>query len=84
VSEADDVLLGRAELERASTALGERLARLGVSGDHDEPVRHRNSSRSALTSGSLLSRPLSSSSVTVRAVIAWSRSKNRGAARRPR
>jgi hypothetical protein len=27
---SDDVLLGRAELERAFTALGERLARRGV------------------------------------------------------
>jgi hypothetical protein len=33
VSEADDVLLGRAELERAFTALGERLARRGVVAD---------------------------------------------------
>ena len=30
MSDADDVLLGRAELERAFTALGERLARRGV------------------------------------------------------
>jgi hypothetical protein len=33
VSEADDVLLGRPELERAFTALGERLARRGVVAD---------------------------------------------------
>jgi predicted nucleotidyltransferase len=33
VSEAGDVLLGRAELERAFTALGERLARRGVVAD---------------------------------------------------
>src|SRR5216684_9201353 len=33
VSEADDVLLGRADLERAFTALGERLARRGVVAD---------------------------------------------------
>jgi hypothetical protein len=33
VTEADDVLLGRAELERAFTALGERLARRGVVAD---------------------------------------------------
>jgi predicted nucleotidyltransferase len=33
VSDADDVLLGRAELERAFTALGERLARRGVVAD---------------------------------------------------
>jgi hypothetical protein len=33
VSEADDVLLGRAELESAFTALGERLARRGVIAD---------------------------------------------------
>ncbi len=33
MSEADDVLLGRAELERAFTALGERLARRGVVAD---------------------------------------------------
>jgi predicted nucleotidyltransferase len=33
VSEADDVLLGRAELEQAFTALGERLARRGVVAD---------------------------------------------------
>jgi hypothetical protein len=33
VSEADDVLLGREELERAFTALGERLARRGVVAD---------------------------------------------------
>jgi hypothetical protein len=33
VSEPDDVLLGRAELERAFTALGERLARRGVVAD---------------------------------------------------
>jgi predicted nucleotidyltransferase len=33
VSEADDVLLGRAELERAFTALGERLAKRGVVAD---------------------------------------------------
>jgi hypothetical protein len=33
VSEPDDVLLGRAELERAFTNLGERLARRGVVGD---------------------------------------------------
>jgi hypothetical protein len=32
-SQADDVLLGRAELERAFTALGERLARRGVVAD---------------------------------------------------
>jgi hypothetical protein len=32
-SRADDVLLGRAELERAFTALGERLARRGVVAD---------------------------------------------------
>jgi predicted nucleotidyltransferase len=32
-SDADDVLLGRAELERAFTALGERLARRGVVAD---------------------------------------------------
>ena len=42
------------------------------------PVRYRSSSRSAFTTGSLLSRPLSRSSVTARAVIAWLRSKNRG------
>jgi hypothetical protein len=33
VTEADDVLFGRAELERAFTALGERLARRGVVAD---------------------------------------------------
>jgi predicted nucleotidyltransferase len=33
VSDTDDVLLGRAELERAFTALGERLARRGVVAD---------------------------------------------------
>ncbi|HXL88632.1 MAG TPA: hypothetical protein VN969_06535 [Streptosporangiaceae bacterium] len=33
MSEPDDVLLGRAELERAFTALGERLARRGVVAD---------------------------------------------------
>jgi hypothetical protein len=33
VTEAGDVLLGRAELERAFTALGERLARRGVVAD---------------------------------------------------
>jgi hypothetical protein len=33
VSSGDDVLLGRAELERAFTALGERLARRGVVAD---------------------------------------------------
>jgi hypothetical protein len=33
VSDADDVLLGRVELERAFTALGERLARRGVVAD---------------------------------------------------
>jgi hypothetical protein len=33
VTEADDVLFGRAELERAFTALGERLARRGVIAD---------------------------------------------------
>ena len=33
MSEADDVLLGRAELDRAFTALGERLARRGVVAD---------------------------------------------------
>jgi hypothetical protein len=33
VSEADDVLLGRAELERAFTALGARLARRGAVAD---------------------------------------------------
>jgi hypothetical protein len=33
MSQADDVLLGRAELERAFTALGERLARRGVVAD---------------------------------------------------
>jgi hypothetical protein len=33
VSESEDVLLGRDELERAFTALGERLARLGVVAD---------------------------------------------------
>jgi hypothetical protein len=33
VSEADDVLLGRAHLERAFTDLGERLARRGVVAD---------------------------------------------------
>jgi hypothetical protein len=33
VSEADEVLLGRAELERAFTALGEGLARRGVVAD---------------------------------------------------
>jgi hypothetical protein len=33
VSEADDILLGRAELECAFTALGERLARRGVVAD---------------------------------------------------
>lgn len=33
MSEADGVLLGRAELERAFTALGERLARRGVVAD---------------------------------------------------
>jgi hypothetical protein len=33
VSEADDVLLGRADLERAFTALGERLAGRGVVAD---------------------------------------------------
>lgn len=33
MSEADDVLLGRAELEQAFTALGERLARRGVVAD---------------------------------------------------
>jgi hypothetical protein len=33
VNEPDDVLLGRADLERAFTALGERLARRGVVAD---------------------------------------------------
>jgi Nucleotidyltransferase of unknown function (DUF6036) len=33
VSDADDVLLGRVELERAFTALGERLAKRGVVAD---------------------------------------------------
>lgn len=33
MTDADDVLLGRAELERAFTALGERLARRGVVAD---------------------------------------------------
>jgi predicted nucleotidyltransferase len=33
VSEADDVLLGRADLEQSFTALGERLARRGVVAD---------------------------------------------------
>jgi hypothetical protein len=33
VTEADDVLFGRAGLERAFTALGERLARRGVIAD---------------------------------------------------
>jgi hypothetical protein len=33
MTEADDVLLGRAEMERAFTALGERLARRGVVAD---------------------------------------------------
>ncbi|MGO9295198.1 MAG: hypothetical protein ACLP52_15210 [Streptosporangiaceae bacterium] len=33
MSEAGDVLLGRADLERAFTALGERLARRGVIAD---------------------------------------------------
>ena len=33
MSDADDVLLGRVELERAFTALGERLARRGVVAD---------------------------------------------------
>jgi hypothetical protein len=33
VTEADDVLFGRAELERAFTALGERLARRGIVAD---------------------------------------------------
>ena len=33
MSEADNVLLGREELERAFTALGERLARRGVVAD---------------------------------------------------
>ena len=33
MTEAGDVLLGRAELERAFTALGERLARRGVVAD---------------------------------------------------
>jgi len=32
-SEPDDVLFGRAEIERAFTALGERLARRGVVAD---------------------------------------------------
>jgi hypothetical protein len=33
VSQTDDVLLGRAELEQAFTALGERLAHWGVVAD---------------------------------------------------
>jgi len=33
VSEADSILFGRAELERAFTALGERLVRRGVVAD---------------------------------------------------
>ena len=33
MSDADDVLLGRVELERAFTALGERLAKRGVVAD---------------------------------------------------
>jgi hypothetical protein len=33
VTQPDDVLLGRAEMERAFTALGERLARSGVIAD---------------------------------------------------
>ena len=33
MTEADDILLGRAEMERAFTALGERLARRGVVAD---------------------------------------------------
>jgi hypothetical protein len=33
VTEPGDVLLGRAEIERAFTALGERLARRGVVAD---------------------------------------------------
>ncbi len=53
------------------------MARDERAGDPDMPVRHRSSSRSAFTAGSVLSRPLSRSSVTVRAVIAWSRSKKR-------
>ena len=36
----------------------------------DQPVHHRSSSRSAITSGSSLSLPLSSNSVMVRAVMA--------------
>jgi len=35
-----------------------------------EPVRHRSSSRKAIITGSSLSRPLSRSTVTLRAVIA--------------
>ena len=33
MTEPDDVLLGRAEIERAFTALGERLVRRGVVAD---------------------------------------------------
>ena len=33
MTEADDVLFGRTEMERAFTALGERLARRGVVAD---------------------------------------------------
>jgi hypothetical protein len=33
VSDADDVLIGRVELERTFTALGERLAKRGVVAD---------------------------------------------------
>ena len=33
MTEPDDVLLGRAEIERAFTALGERLVRRGIVAD---------------------------------------------------
>lgn len=36
MSDADDVLLGRVELERAFTALGERLAKRGVVAQPDD------------------------------------------------
>jgi hypothetical protein len=41
VSEADDVLLGRADLDQAFTALGERLARRGVVADVGEVFTFR-------------------------------------------
>jgi hypothetical protein len=45
VTEPGDVLLGRAEIEQAFTALGERLARRGVVADVFVVGRCRDGSR---------------------------------------